>query len=687
METASRRANRLAQENSPYLLQHAYNPVDWYPWGEEAFRAAKEQEKPILLSIGYSSCHWCHVMERESFESESIAEVMNRHYISVKVDREERPDVDAIYMNFVQMATGSGGWPLTVFLTPDQIPFFGGTYFPPDDRYGRPGFRRLLESLAGAYRDRKEEVQRSTEETIARLRLAAGWPAAPGELNVSLLETAASQTMRHWDPSHGGFGSAPKFPSAMSLGFLLRYQRRSGDEEALQVIHSSLQGMARGGIYDQVGGGFHRYAVDERWLVPHFEKMLYDNALLARLYIEAFQHGGQDEYRRVACEVLEWTLREMTDPSGGFYSALDADSEGEEGKFYVWTPQQTKDLLGDERGSLFNDFYDISASGNFEGSNIPHHRYELEGFAKSKGLEVDELRAEFDRCRSELLQERAKRVPPGLDDKVLAAWNGMMLSALAEAAWALDHDGFLQAARRNARFLADSMVVEGRLKRTWKQGSAKYNAYLEDYACVAEGLLALWQVSGESEWLDLAEQLTLQQIDLFWDESEGDFFFTSNDHEELIVRQKEFMDNATPSGNSASCLNLLKLAILKDNSGFRAKAERLLGKAAKSMGEHALAFGYWLQALDFHLGPVAEVALVGEPSIRGKLEGPLRRLYYPNKVVALARPGDEALSARVPLLRGKGAEGKALGYVCRNFACRQPADTPEELERILLEMA
>ncbi len=683
---APRHTNRLIEESSPYLLQHAHNPVDWHPWGESAFRAARQQDKPVLLSIGYSACHWCHVMEHESFEDESMAELMNRHFVNIKVDREERPAVDAIYMKFVQMTTGSGGWPLTVFLTPDQVPFFGGTYFPPDDRYGRPGLRRLLQMLADTYENRRSEVEKNQQETVQRLQMASAWGASPGKPCEEILHQAATGALRSYDPAQGGFGGAPKFPSTMVLGFLLRYWKRSGSKESLEALHLSLRRMARGGIYDQVGGGFHRYSVDERWLVPHFEKMLYDNALLARLYLEAHQATGEAYYRQVTEEVLGWVQREMTDPSGGFYSALDADSEGEEGKFYVWGPEEIESVLGAQDALIFNDYFGVSASGNFEGKNIPHHRYEVDqSFAKNAGMAVGEAKQLLDECRRKLYQARCKRVWPGLDDKVLAAWNGMMLSAFAEAAWALSRSDFLDAALANARFLEESMTVGGRLKRTWKKGSAKLNAYLEDYALVAEGWLALYQVTGDVHWLERAGELTEQQIDLFWDEGQGNFFFTSRDHESLLVRQKEYQDNATPSGNSVSCLNLLKLAILQGKPDYARLAERLLENVCEAAAEHALGFGNWLQALDFQVGPVLEFALVGEPDQRRPLEAVLRRDFLPRKVLALADRVTKDLASKIPLLEGKGEDGRAVAYLCRDFACREPAYTTEELEQLLAD--
>ncbi len=684
METPDARpANRLIDESSPYLIQHAHNPVDWHPWCDEAFETARREDKPILLSIGYSACHWCHVMEHESFEDVSIARLMNENFVNIKVDREERPDVDSIYMNFVQMTTGSGGWPLTVFLTPNQVPFFGGTYFPPSDRYGRPGFPRILETLADAYRTRRPELEEGQAETIRRLEQAAGWNADPAELSEQILESAFVQTERQFDPVHGGFNGAPKFPSSMVLGFLLRHHKRTGSREALDAVTLSLDQMAQGGIYDQLGGGFHRYTVDERWLVPHFEKMAYDNALLVRLYLEAYQVTGSQEYRRVVDETLGWIMREMTGPEGGFFSALDADSEGEEGKFYVWTPSEVDSVLGKD-ASLFCDFYDVSASGNFEGQSILHHRYDFDHFAARQEMSAEELRTLLDSSRGRLLEERARRVAPGLDDKVLTAWNGLLLTAFAEAAWVLGRPDFLDAAILNARFLKTSVLSRGRLLRTWKNGQAKLNGYLEDYAFVIEGWLAVFQATGDVEWLDLAANAMRTQIDHFWDDKTSDFYFTSSDHEQLLVRQKEYLDNATPSGNAVSCLNLLKLSILLGVDDFARRAERMLERVGKQAAEYPLGFGYWLQALDYSFGPVQELVVLGDEKARTLLEEPLRETFLPNKILISKSQVSQEESAKIPLLKGKERpDVGALAFVCRNYSCVAPVDEPSSLRELL----
>ncbi len=676
--------NRLSQESSPYLLQHASNPVAWNPWGEEALTASREQDKPILLSIGYSACHWCHVMEHESFENEEIAQVMNDEFINIKVDREERPDLDAIYMNFVQMTTGSGGWPLTVFLTPDLVPFYGGTYFPPDDRYGRPGFKRVLEQIKEAFRQRRGEIEAGQAETIRRLQEASQWSIAEEVIQETVLDEAYNGCRQQFDSHHGGFGGAPKFPSAMVLASLLRYSKRRGSESALDMASLTLDEMARGGIYDQLGGGFHRYSVDERWLIPHFEKMLYDNALLARVYLEAHQLTGNPFYRTVVEETLDYVGREMRHPEGGFYSAQDADSEGEEGKFYAWTPDEIQEILGEEDAEIFNGYFDVTSTGNFEGSNVLHPRLELAAHARNVGISPGQLTDLLTQARAKLLEVRETRIKPGLDDKVLASWNGLMLTAFAEAAFTLDRPDYLETAVSNAEFLSTQMVVEDRLFRTWKDGKAKLNGYLEDYAMVVEGWIATYQATGDTRWLDDAAALIEAQIRLYWDPESKDFYFTPSDHERLLIRHKEYMDNATPSGNAVSCFNLLRLAKILGKRDYHEKAEHMLGRVSRALSRHPLAFGFWQQALDFFLGPVQEFALVGPQTEQEQLLAAIKGRYLPNKVLASSESVDDALGRKIPLLAGKMAlEGKATAYLCKDYACQKPVTTRAELEELL----
>ncbi len=679
META----NRLIHESSPYLLQHAHNPVEWYPWGPEAFERARRENKPVLLSIGYSACHWCHVMERESFEDRQTAEMMNRLFVNIKVDREERPDVDSIYMNYVQMTTGSGGWPLTVFLTPEQVPFFGGTYFPPEPAHGRPSFRQLLEAVAEAFRTRKGEIDEHSRSIEEHLRRGDALPTAEVPLEITLLDGAFQALARQFDQTHGGFGGAPKFPPSMVLGFLLRHWQRVGSGKSLEMIETTLEAMARGGIYDHVGGGFHRYSVDERWLVPHFEKMLYDNALLARLYIEAFQATGKPAYARTARETLQFVSRELSDPAGGFYSALDADSEGYEGKYYVWTRDEIDRVLGADDARLFSDYFDVTATGNFEGANIVHPRLDLTAFARSAGKTVEEITAVLDEGRARLLAARQSRVRPGLDDKVLCAWNGLMLSAFAQAGFVLNDSTLLDRARANARFLLSEMKEGDRLRRVWKNGIARLNAYLEDYAFVIDGLVTLFEATGESQWLGAADELMKTQLNLFDDPESGLFYFTSSDHENLLLRQKEYTDNAIPSGNSLSCLNLLRLGELTGNADYRRRASAMLEAVAAVLGQYPTAMGYWLQALDFYLGPVDEIALTGPAPGREELLEVIRSRYIPRKVLAWSAAGEET-TTDITLLRDRPAiQGRATAYVCRNFTCQQPVTSAQALEEQL----
>jgi hypothetical protein len=683
-----RRTNRLAGETSPYLLQHAHNPVDWYPWGEEALERARREDKPILLSIGYSACHWCHVMERESFEDESIAGLMNELYVNIKVDREERPDLDQIYMNAVQMMTRHGGWPLTVFLTPDLIPFYGGTYFPPEDRHGMPGFPRVLSGVAEAYRTRPDEVRESSREILAELRRmgAAGESSAP--LATDLLDSAYEQIARGYDTRHGGFGSAPKFPSSMSLEFLLRTHARTGDARSLQMVTHTCRRMAEGGMYDQLGGGFHRYSTDERWLVPHFEKMLYDNALLSRLYVHAYQATGDEFFRRVAEETFDYVLREMTDPSGGFYSTQDADSEGVEGKFFVWSLEEVKSLLGSEDARLFSAYYDVTAGGNFEGHNILHVQHTEQEVADAAGVSVARLREALERGRTRLFAEREKRIKPGRDEKIIAAWNGMMLESFAEAAAVFGREDYLSAARANARFTIETLASGGPLVHSFKDGRAGAHGFLDDYASVASGLLTLFEVSGETGWLEESRRLADLMIEEFRDEESGGFFYTGRSGEKLIVRNKDFFDNATPSGNSVAAELLLRLSVIVGDETYRRRATSVLRLVRDSAARYAAAFGYALGAADFYLSQPKEIAVVKPESEDGEDEllAVIWSRYLPNKVVVRAREGDERAFALVPLLQGRRAEGgRATVYVCENYTCRRPVSEAAELAALLTE--
>ncbi|HYY57961.1 MAG TPA: thioredoxin domain-containing protein, partial [Pyrinomonadaceae bacterium] len=557
MTEHNKHTNRLSAETSPYLLQHAHNPVDWYPWGEEARERARAENKPILLSIGYSACHWCHVMEHESFENEEIARLMNDNFVNIKVDREERPDLDQIYMNAVQLMTGHGGWPMTVFLTPEGVPFYGGTYFPPEDRYNMPGFPRVLMGVAEAYRSRADEITQTAVSILSELRRMGAARESGAALSADLLDEAYRAVARTYDSRHGGFGRAPKFPPAMTLEFLLRTHARTGDAKALEMVEHTCRKMALGGMYDQLGGGFHRYSTDERWLVPHFEKMLYDNALLARLYLHVYQQTNDGFYRRIVEETLDYVAREMTDARGGFYSTQDADSEGHEGKFFVWTVEEIKKVLGEEDGALFCSYYDVTPGGNFEGQNILNVPRPLEDVAEAAGVTPERLQEALERGRRELFAVRERRVKPGRDEKILTAWNGLMLASFAEAAAILDRADYLDVAKKNAEFILANLRREGLLLRTYKDGQAKLNGYLEDYSFFADGLIALYESTGELRLLEEALAITTRMTEEFWDEKEGGFFYTGESHEELIVRSKDYFDNATPSGNSVAAEVLL----------------------------------------------------------------------------------------------------------------------------------
>ncbi len=679
-------ANRLAKETSPYLLQHRDNPVDWYPWSEEAFEKARAEDKPVLLSVGYSACHWCHVMERESFEDEATAEMMNEHFVNIKVDREERPDVDSIYMSAVQAMTRHGGWPMTVFMTADGAPFYGGTYFPPEPRHGMPSFKQLLAGLADAYENRREEVLQSAENVREYLRAATDASVPRGELSEKLLDDAAAALVGQLDGRFGGFGGAPKFPQATNLEVLLRHGKRTGDRAALNGLELTLRQMANGGIYDHLGGGFARYSVDERWLVPHFEKMLYDNALLSRLYLEAYQLTGDGFYRRIAEETFDYVLRDMTSPEGGFYSAEDADSEGEEGKFYVWTPGEIKDALEPEEAELAMRYWDVTERGNFEGKNILNLPRPHEAVAAEFGISPEELRERIGGIREKLLKKRDERVRPGRDDKVLAAWNGLMLRAFALAYGISGREDYREAAEKNAGFLLEKLRVDGRLRRSYKDGQAKFNGYLEDYACVADGLVALYEATFETRWLREAASLADAMLGLFWEEGRGAFYDTAADHEGLVARPRNVYDNATPSGNSVAAEVLLKLALLLDREDYRRHAEAVLEDMSGAMAQIPGAFGRLLSALGFHLGRPYEVAIIGEPGAADTqaLLGVVYSGYVPDKVVAGRAENDEEAARLVPLLADRPMrDGRATAYVCEGYACQSPTTEPEELKRQL----
>jgi len=675
--------NRLANETSPYLKQHADNPVDWYPWGNEAFERAKAEDKPIVLSVGYSACHWCHVMAHESFEDEPTAKIMNDLFVSIKVDREERPDVDDIYMQAVQMMTGHGGWPMTVFLTPEGKPFYGGTYFPREPRYGMPSFQQVLEGVTDAYRNRRPELEKMANElalSLNREKMAIGGTAS--DLNNDLLESARNKLTQTFDKMHGGFGQSPKFPQPMNLEFLLRYYVRTGDAEALNVATFTLKKMARGGMYDQLGGGFHRYSVDAIWLVPHFEKMLYDNAQLSRVYLHAYQITGDAFFKAIAEEIYDYVLREMTSSEGGFYSATDADSEGEEGKFFVWSKAELEELLG-ENARIAIEVWGVSTKGNFEGHNILYVPNEDQIAAERLGLSVDELQAKLTAIKDKLYAARTQRVHPGLDDKILTAWNGLMLASLSEAARVLDRGDYREAALRNATFLRDHLLTDGdRVLRTYNDGKAKINGYLEDYANLIDGLIELYQTTFDENWFALARRLTDSALKHFRAD-DGGFFDTSDDAETLITRPRALQDNVTPSGSSMLARNLLRLVAYTGEGDYDEAARKSLSILTAAMREYPQAFGEALSAVELIAAGVIEVAIVGDPTAAKSLLDAVQKPYRPNAITALARENVDG-EAAIPLLSYRTQRGGLpTAYVCRNFACKLPVTSVEALEQEL----
>ncbi len=684
----TRSPNRLIHETSPYLLQHAYNPVDWYPWGPDALQLAKDQDKPLLLSIGYSACHWCHVMERESFENDEIASLMNRFYVCVKVDREERPDLDEIYMQAtIAMNQGNGGWPMTVFLTPDQQPIFAGTYFPPTDKWGRPGFGTVLKKIAEGWERDRAAIADSATRFTDRLQTAMRVP-APTTVGQQELDSAVEQFSSDFDAIYGGFGQAPKFPPATGLAFLLRQYHRTGTDHVLQMVCKTLDSMAAGGMYDHVGGGFARYSTDERWLVPHFEKMLYDNALLAKTYLEAFQVTGNLDYKRVTCEILDYILREMTSPEGGYYSATDADSEGVEGKFFVWDPEQIREIVPSEQDAVrFCAYYDITTDGNWEHHSIPNTPHPIEQVAEKLSCSPEDLRQTIERVKPLVYNARLKRVPPGLDDKIITAWNGMMISAMAEAARVLRHGPYLEAACRASDFLLNTLSrPDGGLYRTYRAGKAHLNAYLEDYAYLAEALIDVYEAGGGERYLTEAVRLGERLLSDFLDTNHGGFFTTANDHEALILRGREGPDGATPSGNAVAAMALARLSCHEDREDFRDAATQAVRAYGQQISRIPRGFAKTIMTAEFLLNGPLELAFIGSPADPGRdrLLDEAARHFVPHRIIAHGNP--DASESRHPLLKGKGlVEGQAALYVCRNYACQAPLTNPENVARALTD--
>ncbi|MGQ9786894.1 MAG: thioredoxin domain-containing protein [Anaerolineae bacterium] len=683
-------SNRLSGESSPYLLQHANNPVDWYPWGEEALTRAQMEDKPIFLSIGYASCHWCHVMAHESFEDAETAAIMNEHFVNIKVDREERPDLDTIYMTAVVAMSDQGGWPMSIFLTPDGVPIYGGTYFPPEDRYGMPSFKRVLLAVARAYREERDKLREGGGQVLAYMQQSMQLPQRDGAgLAFQTLERAYLGLANTFDAVYGGFGGAPKFPPAMALEFLLRYHLRTQEEHALQMVRRTLTRMAHGGLYDQLGGGFHRYATDVRWLIPHFEKMLYDNALLARVYLHAWQVEGIPLYRRVATQTLDYVVREMTHPAGGFYSAQDADSEGEEGKFYLWSYDELAALLGRPDAALVARHFGVTERGNFAGKNVLYIAMEAEDLAALMQQEGASMHAMLERACQTLLQARSQRIPPEKDDKVLTGWNGLMMGAFAEAARILKRPDYLEVARRNAEFVLREMFQDNRLMRSWRQGTgARHGAYLEDYAAYAAALLALYQATFEVRWFLEARALADIILERFAD-PKGGFFDTRDDHEPVLVRPRQLQDSAVPSGNALAADVLFHMATYTGDHRYRDAAEQLLHAMAAFMEQHPSSFGHWLSVAAYHLAPPVLVAVVGSPEAADTrdLLAVLFSQYRPHVDIAFTAPGGEAMH-HILALKGREMQGgRATAYLCHEFSCRPPILDAKELEAQLQHLS
>ena len=670
--------NRLADATSPYLLQHKDNPVNWYQWSDEALQLAKKEDKPIFLSIGYSACHWCHVMEHESFENERIAAILNEHFVSIKVDREERPDLDHIYMQAVQMLTGSGGWPMSVFLRPDGKPFFGGTYWPPETKFGRPGFGQVLTTVADAWKNKREQLEQQSEQITQHLQEACRGPeATAGSLSKELLTTADRWLSRNFDATHGGFGSAPKFPHAMDLSLLLELNVQSPTDARKQIVTLTLDKMAAGGIYDHLGGGFARYSVDARWLVPHFEKMLYDNSLLASLYADAYRLWGTPTYAQVTRETLDYILDQMTDMTGAFYGTEDADSEGEEGKFYVWTLGEVEQVLGSERAKEFCSVYDVTAKGNFEGHSILNLPKPIAAYARLNALDESELQKRLADDRARLFAQRAKRVRPSLDDKVLVSWNALMITAMVKGYRALGDERYLQAALKCSRFMRTQMCREdGRLWHSWRQGKANLDAYLDDYSYLIDALTELIQVHADAELLNWSIELAEIMRKNFEDPA-GGFNYTATDHEQLIARSKDMADSSVPSGNSMAASGLLTLGRLTDRSELIDAAKKTLQACSGVITSSPQAAGQSLRALHRDFLPSRQWALIGgdDPVTFNQAKAHLLRIIQPNAITIICIDDSQRASLEpvCPLVEGRKAVGGQITlYACTDSVCSAP---------------
>ncbi len=688
-ENMHQKANRLINEKSPYLLQHAYNPVDWYSWGEEAFNKAKTEDKPIFLSIGYSTCHWCHVMSHESFEDERVAELMNDTFVSIKVDREERPDIDGVYMAVCQMMTGSGGWPLTIIMTPDKKPFFAATYLPRESRYGRMGMMELAPRVKELWEKNRRDIVQSADRITNSLQEVRDDREGdmPGR---EILEKAYKNFSRSFDKVNGGFGKAPKFPTPHNLMFLLRYWRRSGEREALDIVTKTLDSMAMGGIFDHVGYGFHRYSTDSKWLLPHFEKMLYDQALIAMSYTEAYQASGNEEYKKMAERIYEYLKRDMLSPEGGFYSAEDADSEGEEGKFYVWSIEEIKEVLGEEDSKFAIEIYNLSEQGNFKeeatgerrGLNILHMKKPVSIVGEELGFEnIEDI---LNKVKKSLFEHRNKRVRPGRDDKILADWNGLIIAALAKSSVAFGNSEYGEMAKKTCDFIIKGINDNGRLMHRYKDGEWSIPRNVDDYSFVIWGMLELYEAVFEVKYLRTAIELMDELIKHFWDEEAGGFYFTSSDAEALIMRNKEVYDGAVPSGNSAALLNLIRLSRITGESRYEELAHSLIKAFSGTVSQMPYGYSHFLCGIDFVLGPTYEVVISGKKAASDTEEmiRALNNRFIPEKVVVFNPIGENTKEINEIAQYTSGQEainGKATAYVCMNYACKRPTNSVEEM--------
>ncbi|MDH3488777.1 MAG: thioredoxin domain-containing protein [Nitrosopumilus sp.] len=672
--------NSLIHETSPYLLQHAHNPVEWYGWNETALKKAKDENKPIFLSIGYSSCHWCHVMAHESFENEEVAKFMNEHFVNIKVDREERPDIDDIYQKVCQIATGQGGWPLSVFLTPDQKPFYVGTYFPVLDSYGRPGFGSICRQLSQAWDEKPKDIEKSSEKFLDALQKTES-TTIPTKLERVILDEAAMNLFQIGDPIHGGFGSAPKFPNAANISFLFRYAKLSGISKFNEFALKTLKKMAKGGIFDQIGGGFSRYSTDAKWLVPHFEKMLYDNALIPINYVEAYQITKDPFYLDVMKKTLDFVLREMTSPEGGFYSAYDADSEGVEGKFYVWKKSEIKEILGND-ADLFCLYFDVTDGGNWEGNNILCNNLNLSTVAFNFGITEQKSQEIINSCSEKLLRVRSQRIPPGLDDKILVSWNSLMITAFAKGYRVTNDVRYLDAAKNNISFIESNLFKNGTLLRTYKNGKAKINGYLEDYSYFVNALLDVFEIEPEKKYLELALKLGHHLIDHFWDSNTNSFFMTSDNHENLIIRPKSDYDLSLPSGNSVSAFIMLRLFHLSQNQNFLEISTKIMESHAQVAAENPFGFGYLLNTIFYYIEKPLEIMIINTEN--SELCNSILTNYLPSSFIITVQSSSQLNTlSEYSVFAGKTFEDKSVVFVCKDFACSLPLYTLDEINSYL----